>query len=206
MGNISMKNKEFKKRVLISSFYSLDPLLTCLKSINVDRIILLVGNQKTQEQKKNLELAKKTLGKVYEIKIVKINKYDIYEIMKKSVMLIDKYGLKNNLSVNITGGRKTLALGLLFAAYSRKSLISKIVYSVEETNETICLPKLPFSIEATKKDILCILNQGQSSVINIAKTTNISRMAVYRHLKDLRDMGLIDEENHITLAGKMILL
>ena len=81
---------------------------------------------------------------------------------KKAVEIIDLQPKENHIFVNITSGRKTQAIGLLFAAYARHDRVSKIAYNPDEDKSSIVyLPRLSFKLTDSEKRIL------ENSISNI---------------------------------------
>ena len=109
--------------------------------------------------------------------------------------------------VNISGGRKTQALGALFGCYARPDSVEKIVYVTEEDKNIIELPILNFGISKTKRKILEELNKTHVSVKALSDKIGISRGMTYNHIRELRAMGFIDQDKfEITTAGKLAII
>jgi len=114
--------------------------------------------------------------------------------------------------INITSGRKTKALGLLFAAYARCNRIKKIAYNPEEDKTAVVwLPKLSFKLNESQKKVLTALAEkdySKISLIELADKIGISRAMLYRNIDELRDMGYISTEDGLILtdAGKIACL
>ena len=144
-----------KKKILIATLYSAEPVILATTKLGPDKLILLIDQEPTEKQKKSLKLIKDSLGKVLEVEDVKTHVYDIVEVAKKGVELIDKQNKEDQIYINITSGRKTKAIGLLFAAYVRHDHIKKIAYNPEEDKTTVIyLPKLSFKLTESQKKVL----------------------------------------------------
>ena len=111
--------------------------------------------------------------------------------------------------INVTSGRKTKALGLLFAAYARNDHVKKIAYNPEEDkNAVVWLPKLSFKLTDSQKKVLEVLSNkdySKQSLTELADKVGISRAMLYRNIDELRDMGYISTEDGLILtdAGKI---
>jgi CRISPR-associated protein Csa3 len=109
--------------------------------------------------------------------------------------------------VNISGGRKPQALGALFGCYARQDMVEKIVYITEEDKNIIDLPILNFGISKTKRSILEEIQSGENNVQNLSTKIGISRGMTYNHIRELREMGLVDPDYlKITSAGELAII
>jgi len=196
-------------KVLIATLYSPDPVLLAANRLGPDRLILLLDetDQKTQEE--SYKLIQESLGRVVDVKQVKTKAYDIVNVAEKCVEIIDMQPKNDEIFINITSGRKTKALGLLFAAYARCNRIKKIAYNPEEDKTAVVwLPKLSFKLNESQKKVLTALAEkdySKISLIELADKIGISRAMLYRNIDELRDMGYISTENGLELtdAGKI---
>lgn len=198
--------EEMGKKVLIATLYSPEPVLLATTRLGPERLILLVDKEPNKEQEASVKLIQDSIGKVIEIKVVKTDVYDIVEIAKKAVEIIDMQPKEDHIFVNITSGRKTKAIGLLFAAYARHDKVSKIAYNPEEDKTSIVyLPRLSFKLTETQKKILEEIEKKKyESVADLAEKVEQSTAMLYRNLDELRDMDLISEDGlGLTDAGKI---
>ena len=196
------------KRILIATVYSHEPVTVSAARLGVDKIILLIDKEPDKPQKEALEIIEKSVGPIVET--VKTDVYDIVEVAKVARDIIDKYE-KDEIFVNITAGRKTKALGLLYACYIRSKKINKIIYVTEEDKRMIILPKLSFNLKDTELKVLEYINKkGIKSIIDLSKEMEISRSMLYTNLDELKDKGLIEEtskkEYLLTDAGRIAIL
>lgn len=195
-------------KVLIATLYSPEPVLLAATRHGADRLILLVNEQPDNKQEESLKLIKDSLGRVMDIKIVKISVYDIVEVARKCVEIIDLTPKDDLISVNITSGRKTQAIGVLLGAYARCDRIRKIAYNPEEDNaKVVYLPKLSFSLTESQKKVLEFLESGKyDSLSDLADKISLSRAMLYRNIKELEDLDLISSEDgkiKLTDAGRI---
>ena len=191
-------------KVLIATLYRPDPILVAANKLGPDRIYLLIDKEPSKEQEKSLELLKNSLGRVIDIKTVKTEVYDIVEVASKTVDLIDMQPKDDEIFVNITSGRKTKAIGLLFGAYARMKRISKIIYFPEEKNSNVVyLPKLSFNLNESQKKVLEYLEVGNfTNLMDLSEKIDISRAMLYRNIKELEELDLV-EDLKLTDAGKI---
>ena len=195
------------KKVLIATLYNPDPVMLATTRLGPDVLFLLIDNEPNKEQSESLKKIQELLGNVIEIKPVKTEVYDIYKIAEKCVGIIDARSNDDYIFVNITSGRKTKAIGLLFAAYARHDRIKKIAYNPEEDKTSVVyLPKLSFKLTESQKTVLEYVASGKYKTISdLSKEIKLSTAMTYRAIAELEDMDLISVENglQITDAGKI---
>jgi CRISPR-associated protein Csa3 len=195
------------KKVLIATLFNPEPVLLATTRLGPERIILLISKEPTKEQEVSVKLIQDSLGKVIDVKIVKIDVYDIVEVAKKVVEIIDLEPTENDIYVNITSGRKTQAIGLLLASYARHERVKKIAYNPEEDKSSIVyLPRLSFRLSDSQKKILDELGKKKyESMGDLAEKLDQSTAMLYRNIDELKDMDLVSTEKGIELtdAGKI---
>ena len=195
------------KKVLIATLYNPEPVILATTRLGPERLILLVDKELSKEQEKSLEIIQESLGKVIEVKVVKTDVYDIVNIVTKCVEIIDLQPKDDSIYVNITSGRKTKAIGLLFAAYARHERVKKIAYNPEEDKSSVVyLPRLSFKLTESEKKVLeAIGNDTFENPTELAKKVDLSTAMLYRSLDELKDMDLISTEEGLKLtdAGKI---
>src|SRR3989344_2282416 len=175
---------------------------------DADRIIVVLNKESDKEQDKALETLQNSFKGVLEVKTIKVDPYDVVQIAKETTKAIDLMSDKDQLIVNISGGRKTMALGLLYAAYARSSKISKIVYCSEE-KQVIQLPKLSFKLTPSQQKVIELIDAGKhKNILDMADKIEISRGMLYRNIKELQDLGLLEENDGLKLtdAGRISVL
>ena len=196
------------KKVLIATLFNPEPVLLAATRLGPERIILLVSKDPTKEQEAAVKLIQDSLGKVIDVKVSKIDVYDIVEVARKAVEIIDMQPKEDHIFVNITAGRKTQAIGLLFAAYARHERVSKIAYNPEEDKENsiVYLPRLSFHLTESQKKVLEeVGNKKYESISDLAQKIDLSTAMLYRAIDELKDMDLIDTSKNIELtdAGRI---
>jgi CRISPR-associated protein Csa3 len=194
-------------KVLIATLYSAEPVLLAATRLSAERLVLLIDEKPDSDQLKSLKVIQNSLGKVMDVKVVKTAVYDIVKVAEKCVEIIDQVPREDIIYINVTAGRKTKALGLLFAAYARCTKVKKIAYNPEEDKTSVVyLPKLSFDLTEDQKKILEYLSSADyKDHAQLAKKLQISRAMLYRHIKDLQDKDFITVENglHLTDAGRI---
>ena len=205
-GIITPSEEDMGKKVLIATLYSPEPVILAATRLGQDIIILLIDKEPNKEQEASVKLIQESLGKVIEVKVIKTDVYDIVEVAKKCVEIIDMQHKDDHIFINITSGRKTKAIGLLFAAYCRHDKVSKIAYNPEDNGQVIYLPRLSFKLTESQKEILEALEKGKYETIGeLADKVKTSTAMVYRAIDELKDMDLITTDDGIKLtdAGKI---
>lgn len=206
---------EREKKVLISTIYSPDVVVTASWKLSPDVLILLDSRQKDNKKEyeamtKAIEEVKTALEKMpVEIKTEKIPKlYEIVSIAKKTIEVIDKeYKEGTQIQIHISGGRKTLGFGVQFAAYTRKKKVKALYYVIKETNKTLQLPLLDLKLGGTKQKLLEMVNEGKTDMQRLIKELDITKALVYSHIKDLRHDGYIEDgELMLTEIGKIAIM
>ena len=191
-------------KVLIATVYGPDPVLIAANKLGPDRMVLLVDKEPSKEQEKSIDLIKNSLGRVVDVKVVKTEVYDIVDIARRAVEIIDMQPKDDEIYVNVTSGRKTKAIGLLFGAYTRSSRIKKILcYPQDNEAMPVYLPILQFKLTESQKKVLEYLeNSTFSSLMDLSEKIDVSRAMLYRSIKELEEMGLV-EDLKLTDAGKI---
>lgn len=205
--NLEVEVTNMGKKVLIATLYSPEPVILATTRLSPERLILLVDKVPNKEQEASIELIQGSLGKVIDVKLVKTDIYDIVEIAKECVKVIDLQPKDDEIYVNITSGRKTKAIALLFASYARHDRVKKIAYNPEDDKSGIVyLPRLSFRLTESQKKILEEIGNGKyESIGDLAKKIDLSTAMLYRAIDELKDMDLVTTEEGIKLtdAGKI---
>ncbi|MGV8144538.1 MAG: CRISPR-associated CARF protein Csa3 [Methanothermobacter sp.] len=193
---------------LISTIYSLEPVMACITHFTPKKLILLREEDSPDKKLEAERMLKETVGRVMEVEAYITSIYDVVQIAQDTADAIEKEAAQGRkIIINISGGRKPQALGALFGCYSRHEEVERIVYITEEDQEIIDLPILNFGISPTKRLILEELKEGDTSVKNLSVKVGISRGMTYNHIRELRDMGFIHHRKlEITSAGMLAII
>jgi len=194
--------------VLLSTIYDNSAVVFAIKKFDIDKVVLLVDTKPDEEQSKSVKSIREVFGNLVDIKDEKIDVYNIADITKRVVDIIDSIPEKDHIFVNITAGRKPQSLGVVFAAYQRMTRIKKIVYITEENKEIVTLPMLSFDLTDSQLELLKNVEKIDS-VNKLEKKLNIQKAMIYRNVKDLQQRGFIEKtENGLKLtdAGKIAIL
>lgn len=193
---------------LISTIYSLEPVMACITHFTPKKLILLREEDSPKEKLEAERMLKETVGRVMDVEAHLTSIYDVVQIAQDTADAIEKEAAQGRkIIINISGGRKPQALGALFGCYSRHEEVERIVYVTQEDQEIIDLPILNFGISPTKRLILEELKEGEMSVKNLSIKVGISRGMTYNHIRELRDMGFIHHSRlEITSAGMLAII
>lgn len=194
--------------ILIATFYSFQPFVAAAHSFSPSKMIIIIAEDSLKNEKvsQDLEKVRDVYGKIAAIEMIKVKGSDLLAIASKTVELIEA-NKDNRIVVNVSGGWKLLAQGVLYGCYARKDLIDRIVCNNLENNSIVELPKLTFGLSSVKQELLEeISKRGDKSISKIANKLDKTRGMIYQHLKELKENGYVDEKFYITDAGKMALL
>ncbi|MBR9700193.1 CRISPR locus-related DNA-binding protein [Candidatus Woesearchaeota archaeon] len=197
-------------KILIATLYVFEPIIASATKMSADRLILLIDKKPDKKQLESLEILKKSLGSVMEITTIETEVCDIVKVAKETVKIIDLLSDKDEIYIDITAGRKTKALGLLFGSYARTDRVKRIMYVKEEDKSIISLPKLSYAITPGQNKIVHYLHKNSIvSMIDLANKIDISRAMLYKHIKELKDMDVIENTKdglQLTDYGRIVVL
>lgn len=193
---------------LISTIYDSSAVVFAIKKFDIDKVILLVDTKSDDAQTNSVKSVRNVFGNLVEIKEERVDVYNILDITKKVVNIIDSIPEKDQIFINITAGRKPQSLGVVFAAYQRTSRIRKIVYITEENKEIVTLPMLSFDLTGSQLELLNNIDKTDS-INKLEKKLDIQKAMIYRNIKDLQNRGFIEKVDgglKLTDAGKIAIL
>ena len=188
---------------IIATLYSYEPVIASVTKFGADRLMLLIDKEPAKEQLEAVKKVKDALGLYVKIDVVNTEVYDIVEVAKEVVRLIDKIDKEETIHLNISAARKTKSLGLMFAGYARSDRIDKIMYLTKEEKKAIILPKLSFSLSNTQRKVLEYLANKDFDVKVMTSATKISRATIFKSVKELKECGFIDDANKLIDAGRI---
>ena len=194
---------------LISTIYTLEPVIVCVTRLSPSKLILLTEEGTVEKKLRSEQTIEDTFGRIIKIQKKNTSLYDPVQVAQDVANLIEEeHSQGNHVMINVSGGRKPQAFGALFGAYTRSDMVKRIVYVTEEDNFIIDFPILSFNISDTKKIILEHIKSGVSSVQDIARGAGISKGMAYNHLRELKAIGYITGEDgySITDAGKIAVI
>jgi len=201
---LNRNKKSVGETTLISTFYSFDPFVAAAHAYSPSKIILVVAKDSIPKIQEDIEKVKELYGKVASISIRQVNGSDLFGIAEETVKLLEE---NKKAVVNISGGWKLLAQGVLYGCYARPELVEKIVCNNIEENTLVEVPKLSFGLTSAKRELLEeIAKKNGRSVSEIADKLGKTRGMIYQHLRELKEVGYVDEKFEITMAGRLALL
>ena len=200
---------------LICSFYSFQPVVASIHAFSPSKVVAVIAEgslKKEPKVKEEYEQLVSVFGKVAQITKVEVDGTDIVSITKRMIELLEADDSEK--IVNISGGWKLLAQGLLYGCYARPTRVSRIVCNnLDKGDESLVdLAKFTFDISSSKRAVLETVDslsgkgEGKLDVQDIAKKAEKSDVMIYQHLDDLKMMNYVDANNRITSAGKVALL
>lgn len=189
---------------LISTFYSFEPFVVAAHAYSPSKILLVVAKDSLPKIEADIAKVKELYGNVASIELVRVNGSDLLSVAKDTVKLLES---NKRPVVNISGGWKLLAQGVLYGCYARPELVERIVCNNIEDNTLVEIPKLSFGLSKAKRELLGELaGRNGKPVSAIAMRLKKTPGMLYQHLKELKELGYADEKFEITLAGRMALL
>lgn len=194
--------------VLISSFYSFKPFVPAAYKFSPSKIFLVIAEDSLEriDVKEGISKVKEIYGKLASIEIVKVKGAELLFVAKKIITLLED-NKEKKVIVNVSGGWKLLAQGVIYGCYARPDYVEKIVCNNIENDSVVELPKLSFGLSSAKKELLEKLEKRNGkSISDIAKKLDRTRGMIYQHLKELKENGYVDEKFEITDAGRLALL
>jgi len=193
---------------LISTIYDVEPVMICITKFSPKKVILLTEDDASDVMKESEETLANAFGRFIDIESNETNASDAVEIAASVSTAIDNEKKSGNrIVVNISGGERPQALGTLFGAYSKHQFVDRIVFVDNKKKDVVDLPILRYGISNTKKEILNYLIEGHNTVKDLSTAIGISRGMTYNHIRELRDMGLIDKDTlEITSAGRLAIV
>lgn len=196
------------ENTLVSTIFSLEPVMACITRFSPKKLVILREEDAPEKKLEAERMLTETVGKVLEIETKLTSIYEVVKVAQDTADVIEGENANGRkVVVNISGGRKPHALGALFGCYARHKMVERIVYVTEEDSEVVDLPILNFGISKTKLMILEELENGDTSVKNLAIKIGISRGMTYNHIRELREMGFIDPQQLvITSAGELAII
>ncbi len=197
-------------KILLATIYVFEPIIASATKVGADRLILFVDKEPDERQQKSLDVIKQSLGTVLEIKTVATDVYDIVDVAREAVKVIDLLSDRDEIYIDVTAGRKTKALGLLFGAYARINRVKRIMYVKEEDKSIVSLPRLSYSITPGQHKIITyLLNHEVKSMSQFAQKIEVSQAMLYKHIRELKDMDIIEEAKDglkVTVYGRIVVL
>jgi CRISPR-associated protein Csa3 len=194
---------------LITTLYTLDPVLVCITRLSPSKVIVITEEGAVDKKAQAEHTLEATFRKVIEIKKLFTSLYDPVKVAQDVANAVEReHDMENQVILNVSGGRKPQAFGTLFGAYARSDMVKRIVYVTEEDNFMLEFPILSFNISPTKKAILEHIRQGEKAVSKIAINVGISRGMAYNHVRELKDMGYISDDDGfmITDSGRLAVI
>ena len=200
------------KKILVSNAYDFTPMVGAITKIGPDVVYAVMDNNPDSHQKEAVKKLKNTFKHI-EFKEIKTEIYKVYEIAKEIVKAIDQiYTQDTEIYVDLTSGRKTKSIGILLGCYQRSDKIKEVLYFTQEINQMITLPKLSFEVSKKSSDLLEIISKKPISLPDLAnnkKLNSMGRTSVYLNIRDLKEKGLVFEDNgvlYLTDYGKLVIL
>ncbi|MDD4083190.1 MAG: CRISPR-associated CARF protein Csa3 [Sphaerochaetaceae bacterium] len=203
------------QNILIATIFHDDSIRLGIKEYQINKAILLQDENAGQTQKDKIKQLLDYNKNFVEFQIKEIPKYEIEGVVKKCIEIIDSIPNEDNIIIDITQGKRTQTIGLLFAAFKRFDRIKKIYYGQEIKESTWSVLELPkFRFDLTEKQKIILKGLNNTKTINeIITEEDISRATVYNNLIELENQALIQRNQigkevkyELTEAGRIMLI
>ncbi|BCU69796.1 CRISPR-associated CARF protein Csa3 [Stygiolobus caldivivus] len=160
------------------------------------------------------ERAKKALNSLLDVAnkanvkydVLEVNPYDTVDMVVKIGGKIEEYKGKE-LVFNLSGGMRVISLTVLLVL-SLKDVDAKVEVETEDMRHLATLNVRdfrPLSVSEEHLKVLSAVKAGYNSVNSIHKYLDLPLSTVWRRVKDLKEMGLVDENMRVTFRGELVL-
>ncbi|MBU0460287.1 MAG: ArsR family transcriptional regulator [Nanoarchaeota archaeon] len=194
-----------KMAILITTIYKASSVIQAIKRFSPKKVYFVIDEPLDDVRKNSILMVKDLFPEIQYGENIKTKIYDIVNIARECIKTIEKEK-ENKIFVNISEGRKTMSIGVLFGSYVMKKYIDSVYYIMEETNQPIQLPLIDLKVSEKKEMILKAIEKGLDSVTELEKEVDIKASNLYVHLKELRDGGFLTKDTKLTEMGKIVLL
>lgn len=170
--------------------------------------VIVVGSFNDERAKKALESFENVMKSAQvNYELVEVDPHNFYD----TIITITKKIINKNKGrmfvLNISGGMRILIIELLFA-FIFSGLEAEVEIESEDFNTIVSFrlsDMYPAHLTQDHIRILMSIKQGYTSINSIHKRVEMSLSTTWRRLKELREMGLIDEENRLTVKGELVI-
>lgn len=194
-----------KMRILITTIYKASSVIQVIKQFSPKKIYFVIDEPLDDVRKNSIAMIKDLFPELEYGKEIKTKIYDIVNIAHECIKTIEKEK-ENTIIINISEGRKTMSIGVLFGSYVMKKYVDSVFYIMEETNQPIKLPLIDLKVTEKKEKILKAVDKGMESISDLEKEVDMKAATLYVHLKELRDEGFLTKDTKLTEMGKIVLL
>ena len=211
--------------MLVSTIFRADAVFAAVTKLSPDRLIIVYNDDPTKSREKDINDLHDAIAKVKDVlydpndEYMSLNSpveekpielYDLLQTTKTMCDLIDEEHEKGNrIMFNMTGGRKTIAYSMLYAALSRKDKVDRVVYMVRDSDDAIDLPliSLDFGLSPKKRKMLEVIKKkSDQSVESISKSAGIASPTAYVYIRELeaeRYVRKVGTRYKITVEGEL---
>lgn len=184
------------KSLICTLGFKPEAVITSIKMFGGDKLIIVYGGIQKDTHKRVKDAVETIKAAIPETfipsKYIQVEHYDISAVTRLVRDLIrEEYTLGNEIFVNVSGGRKTLAFATQMACYIEYDKVSRLFYITEEDDKYIELPIIRWKLSDTKRQILWIFQTGDREVKSIAERLDISNSMIYKHINELAEDGFL---------------
>jgi CRISPR-associated protein Csa3 len=204
-----------------------------LREYPIERVILVVGRQKSTGEQKSRDVAEELqedLAQLFDVSIIQVDKKDVMHAACELTAIIRKeQAAGNNVVLNLSGSLRTFSIAGYISGCMTQSRAITVIPKYNDNDEEIGiesiidLPILPVTpLREEHLDIMMAIGDGVASLDELVFRMNPGikktseefpkeRSRLSHHIKNFESMGLIVKEKsgknvgiRVTALGKMI--
>ena len=169
--------------------------------------VVVIGSFKEERAKKALNSLLNVVNTAnVKYDVLEVDPYDTVDMVVKIGGKIEEYKGKE-LVFNLSGGMRVITVTVLLVLFL-KDVNAKVEIETEDMRHLTSLNVRdfrPVSVSEEHLKILGAVKAGYNSVNSIHKYLDLPLSTVWRRVKDLKDMGLVDENMKLTFRGELVL-
>lgn len=168
-------------------------IIESIKKFSCDKLILVADERAKKTVVPKVKETARSLNLTTEV--ITIDPYNVIDTVGKLKELIQIHK-EDNIIINITDGRKTMAIAGAIAGIVSGDKVDQVIYITEETHEVISIPRLlnpDKLLRPEKREILKILSQkGTLTAEELRETIGSQMQVTWKHLRELEEIGYVE--------------
>ena len=101
----------------------------------------------------------------------------------------------NDIVVKLSLENYMLNISLYYAACFNKDIIKSVLIFDNKLKKILHLPLFDYKLSEAKRAILTNIEDGKNTIEDIAEAVGRSNSMVYNHIRDLREIGLLEKDS-----------
>lgn len=192
------------KTHIVNVGFHADHIIKPIMTYGANKVILINYLDENSKFKDEVLFAIEKAEELCTISGLECKKLDLeWESFEKTVELISKkIKTEDEVVLNITGGKKTISIAMIYAAFLNPEKISRIVYDEEKEIKEIPMPntwsrllsdfKSGKTLTGMEQRILGVIYEKNMSISEIAAELRITSPAVLKSVNDLELKGYVE--------------